>query len=127
MSNDTAAIVALEDVIKKVEPDVVYTHSSHDTHQDHRATFQATRVAARRVPSLFCYQSPSTTVEFHPTKFISIVDVLDDKLSLLGLFSSQQQVRSYLSEDAVRSTSTYWGRFAGFVPAEPLEVIREHA
>jgi LmbE family N-acetylglucosaminyl deacetylase len=117
----------LEQVLAKVNPDVVYTHSPHDTHQDHRAAFFATRVAARRVPSFFCYQSPSTTVDFKPTKFVDIETVLEEKVSLLHLFSSQQGIRSYLSEEAIRSTSTYWGRFTGFRPSEPLEVVREHA
>ena len=46
------------------EPSVIYTHTAHDLHQDHRAAHRATLVAGRGVANVYCYQSPSTTIEF---------------------------------------------------------------
>ena len=43
--NGTIELIA--SLIEEIKPDIVYTHSLHDTHQDHRSVFQATLVAAR--------------------------------------------------------------------------------
>jgi two-component system, NtrC family, response regulator HydG len=48
----------IQDVIAEVGPDIVYVHSLNDLHQDHRSVYQATMVAARKVPTVACYQSP---------------------------------------------------------------------
>lgn len=53
----------IEAVIEQFAPSVVYTHTVHDLHQDHRNVNRATMVAARRVPSVYCYESPSATVD----------------------------------------------------------------
>jgi len=127
MGEGYQTISPIEKVIARVRPDIVYSHSQHDTHQDHRSAARATRVAARKVRSLYCYQSPSSTVEFRPTKFINISEELDGKLELIGAFGTQTDVRSYLNADVIRANATYWGRHAGFVPVEPLEVVRENS
>jgi len=116
-------IDAIASVIRKVAPDVVYTHSAHDNHQDHRAVHHATLVAARAVPNVYCYQSPSSTVAFCPSTFVDVADHLADKLELLHAYGSQT-TRAYLTDDHIRATAAYWGRFAGYGLVEPLEVVR---
>jgi LmbE family N-acetylglucosaminyl deacetylase len=120
---DTVRVIS--DVIDQVRPTTIYTHSIRDVHQDHRAAHNASLVAARRVPRIYAYQAPSTTVEFRPSRFISIDDVIDRKLEAIAAFESQTTVRPYLAPDLLSSTARYWGRFATSLYAEPLEVIRE--
>ncbi|MCH2109278.1 MAG: PIG-L family deacetylase [Polyangiaceae bacterium] len=127
VSDGPDTILPLEKIIQREQPDIVYTHTPRDSHQDHRAVAHASQVAARGVRSIFCYQSPSSTVHFQPTRFVGIRDVLDAKIKLLESFGSQTEVRPYLDVSAIQSTAIYWGRFAGAEPAEPLEVIRDHA
>jgi LmbE family N-acetylglucosaminyl deacetylase/ActR/RegA family two-component response regulator len=123
---ETAQTVrAISEVVERVGPTTIYTHSSRDVHQDHRAAHNATLVAARRVPRIYAYQTPSTTVEFRPSRFISIDDVLDRKLEAIAAFESQTAIRAYLAPDLLNATARYWGRFATSLYAEPLEVIRE--
>jgi LmbE family N-acetylglucosaminyl deacetylase/ActR/RegA family two-component response regulator len=123
---ETAATVqAISEVIQRVRPTTIYIHSPRDVHQDHRAAHNATLVAARRVPRVYAYQTPSTTVEFRPSRFISIDDVLERKLEAIGAFESQTAIRGYLAPDLLNATARYWGRFATSLYAEPLEVIRE--
>ena len=124
--SDTAATVqAIGDVVGQVRPTTIYTHSPRDVHQDHRAAHNASLVAARRVPRIYAYQTPSTTVEFRPSRFISIDEVLDRKLEAIGAFESQTSIRGYLAPDLLNATARYWGRFATSLYAEPLEVVRE--
>lgn len=115
----------IEEVTALVRPTRVYVHSAHDTHQDHRNTFRATTVATRRVSSVFCYQSPSATVDFRPNRFEVIDGLLPAKLHAIAQYQSQAHTRSYITEETIRSTASYWGRYAQCAHAEPLEVIRD--
>lgn len=127
ISGGGATVRLIEEVVAEVSPTVVYTHSGNDRHQDHRAVSEATVVATRRVGTVACYQSPSTTIEFRPTRFVRIDDFLDRKLELLECFRSQTATRDYLDPEFVAATARYWSRFGGGSAVEPLEVVRETA
>lgn len=118
-------IALMEETIRAVQPTIVYTHSLQDGHQDHRSAHRATVVACREVPSLYCYQAPSGNVDFRPTKFIEMGEFLDRKVEAIGAYASQTVKRPYLRESLLRATAEYWGRFAQYGVAEPLEVVRE--
>jgi LmbE family N-acetylglucosaminyl deacetylase len=114
-------------IIDAVDPTTVYTHSIHDVHQDHRNTHSAVMVAAQNVGRVYCYQSPSATVDFRPTRFVSIDRQLDRKLEAIALFDSQVEVRTYLEPDLIQSIARSWSRFAEGRYAEAFEVIRDRA
>jgi LmbE family N-acetylglucosaminyl deacetylase/CheY-like chemotaxis protein len=116
-------ITTVEETIREVEPTIIYTHTQHDRHQDHRAVSRSVEVAARRVPAVACYQSPSATIEFQPTSFVPIDGFLDVKLTMLAAFKSQGH-RDYMQPDLVRATARYWSRFTTATYVEPLEVLR---
>ncbi|MDH3269881.1 MAG: PIG-L family deacetylase [Gemmatimonadota bacterium] len=120
-------ISAIESVLRDFHPSIIYTHTAHDAHQDHRAVHAATMVAARGVPNVYCYQSPSTTVDFRPSLFVDVEEQMDRKLDIIGLFASQASIRPYLEPSHLRSTASYWGRFSDYRVVEPLEVIRRSA
>lgn len=125
VSDGGLTIGTIKSVIDEVNPSTVYTHTSRDVHQDHRNVHSATMVAARGVPRIYCYQAPSTTVEFEPTKFIAIDGYIDRKLEAIAVYGSQATTRAYLDPDLLRSTARYWSRFSGSTYVEPLEVVRE--
>jgi LmbE family N-acetylglucosaminyl deacetylase/ActR/RegA family two-component response regulator len=118
-------ISVIESVIKELQPTHVYTHSLRDNHQDHRNTHLASIVATREVPNLYCYQAPSSTVMFQPHLFIDVSDHMEEKMRAIGAYGSQVAQRAYLKEDFIRATARYWGRFAGYGLAEPMEVMRQ--
>lgn len=122
-ADPTVGIV--EEVVREVRPTVVYTHSRHDRHQDHRAVHDAVMVGTRDVPTVACFQSPSATVEFRPNRFATIDDFTDAKLALLQAFASQSGIRAYLEPDFVLATARYWSRFGTGRSVEPLEVVRD--
>ena len=120
-----ATIEAIERVVDDHAPQTIYTHTAHDVHQDHRNVHRATMVAARNVPRVYCYQAPSSTIDFRPTRFIGIDEYLDGKIDAIKAHMSQAEVRSYLDEELMRATARYWGRFTRSRFVEPLEVVRE--
>ena len=125
ISESDPTVTIIERVVAQVQPTIVYTHSAHDRHQDHRAVHRAAMVATRDVPTFACYQSPSATVDYRPTRFVGIDGFTETKLALLACFGSQSGIRSYMQDDFVLATSRYWSRYGGGQHCEPLEVIRE--
>jgi two-component system response regulator HydG len=120
-------ISAIDRVVAEVQPTIVYTHSAHDVHQDHRNTHRAAMVACRRVGRVYCFQSPSATIEYRPTYFVIIDGHVDRKLQAIGAFGSQTGVRDYLAPDLITATARYWSRYGGGSHAEPFEAIRDRA
>jgi two-component system, NtrC family, response regulator HydG len=125
ISEGEQTIAAISRVVTQIQPTVVYTHSLHDVHQDHRNTHRAVMVAVRGVGRVYCFQSPSATVDFRPTRFVAIDSHVERKLAAIGAFASQVEIRAYLEPDLIRSTARYWSRFGEGSYAEAFEVIRE--
>ena len=119
------AVEELARVIEELSPDTIYTHSGHDLNEDHRNVHHATTVAAQRVPRLFCYQSPSSTVEFHPIRFCPVDEFMDRKLAVIRSYTSQVKQRRYLDAELLRATSRYWSRYGHSRFVEPFEVARD--
>jgi LmbE family N-acetylglucosaminyl deacetylase len=125
ISGGAETISLIEAAIRELQATHVYTHSAEDTHQDHRAIHAASLVAARGVPNVYCYQSPSSTVEFRPHRFVDITHYIDEKIGLIGAYKSQVDRMESIQPDVILSTARYWGRFAGYVLAEPLRIVRQ--
>ena len=115
----------IESIVIQVQPTHVYTHSFNDSHQDHRNIYQASVTACRAIPNLFSYLSPSGTVDFRPSIFISIDKYMDQKLEAVAVYTSQSESRPYLQADMIRATARYWGRFGKYNLVEPMEVIKQ--
>ncbi|WP_185994263.1 PIG-L family deacetylase [Nocardioides campestrisoli] len=116
-------ITSVEQVVAAVDPDRIYTHGVHDRHQDHRAVHSAVEIGARGVPSIWCFQSPSSTVDFAPNRFVDVEGFVETKLKMLAAFVSQSH-REYMQPDVVRTTARYWARFSPAREVEPLETVR---
>lgn len=109
--------------VELYRPTIIYTHTDNDVHQDHRGVHAATMIAARRVPRIYAYQAPSTSIEFRPTRFVRIDDHFDAKLAAIAAHATQAS-RAYLEPDLLHATARYWGRYASGGLVEPLEVAR---
>ena len=125
VSEGGSTIGTILDVIEEIKPTTIYTHTNRDVHQDHRNAHSATLVAARGISRVFCYQAPSTSVEFKPTRFVAIDEFLERKIEVIQAFSSQVKVRDYLDEELLRATARYWSRWSQARYVEPLEVVRD--
>ena len=125
VSEGGSTIGTILEVVEEIRPSTIYTHTIRDVHQDHRNAHSATLVAARGISRVFCYQAPSTTVEFKPTRFVAIDEFLEGKLEVIQAYTSQVKIRDYLDEELLRATARYWSRFSQARYVEPLEVVRD--
>ena len=125
ISEGNPTIAMIEEVIEEMRPTVVYTHSIHDLHQDHRSVHRAALVACRQVNRVYCFQSPSATIDYRPTHFVAVDDYLSRKLKVIGTFGSQASIRDYMEPELITATARYWARYATGTFAEPFETARD--
>lgn len=125
ITDGSNTIELIEQAVREVAPTHVYTHSRHDTHQDHRNVHLATMVATRQTPNVYCYQSPSTTIDFRPSLFVDISEQIATKVQMIEAYRSQVARHAGLDSDFIEATARYWGRHANYALVEPLEVIRQ--
>jgi len=123
VSDARETVQVVERAVSEYAPSVVYVHSPRDGHHDHRASYHATASASRGVSTLYGYQSPSSTTDFRPNRFIDIGEYIDAKIAVIKIYRSQTATRLYLAEDMIRATARYWGRHAAHRLVEPLEVV----
>lgn len=86
---NASMVTFLDNIIKKNEIDVVYTHSEKDRHQDHRAIARASISAARTVRELYCYEDLSLVSSFNPQLFVDVTETFQFKKSALQKYESQ--------------------------------------
>ena len=104
--------------------DTLYVPSVHDGHERRQAAHRIGLGSAPGVHNLYCYQTPSSTTDFHPSLFVDIGDYVESKLALVSGYQGPEPDRAPFETEMVRSTARYWGRFDGFGTVEPLEVVR---
>ena len=114
-------IACIEQHVREVAPQRVYTMFHDDRHQDHRAVYRASSVACRRVAQILAYETPSSYPNFVPTVFEPIDDFIERKVEALKLHRSQGD-RLYMHEDKIRSAAHFrgvqvdLGQTEGFIP-----------
>lgn len=120
---DAATVRLIESVIEETAADLVYVHAPEDSHQDHRAAAAATLSAARRLPRVLHYQSPST-LSFNPTVFVDITAYLSGKLVALKAHASQVELSPMVEPDAIVASARHWGSQARIGYAEAFAPTR---
>jgi LmbE family N-acetylglucosaminyl deacetylase len=101
-------IACIEDHVRAVAPDRVYTMFHLDRHQDHRTVHEASVVACRKVPQILGYETPSSYPNFMPTVFEPIDDFIEAKIAALKLHASQGE-RLYMQQEKIRSAAHFRG------------------
>jgi LmbE family N-acetylglucosaminyl deacetylase/tetratricopeptide (TPR) repeat protein len=114
---------AIEAVIKRINPTTVLTHNPHDTHGDHRATFVATKEAARLVPTFLCYESVSTPEDFKPDFYVDITGFLKDMLQAIRLHKTQSE-KTYMDPELLKGRAAHRGIQCGVPYASAFRVYR---
>ncbi len=114
----------VEETIAKIRPDIIFTHSKNDLHQDHRAIYEATMLATRDARiTILCYESPSVTQDFYPTYFIDVGKYVDVKLRAIREHWDQRK-KPYMKSDVIRGKLAFRGSQAKVNYAEGFEVAR---
>ena len=120
---DSATVRRIEQVLQETAADLVYVHAPDDSHQDHRAVAAATLGAARRLPRVLHYQSPST-LTFTPTVFVDVTAQLSGKLAALAAHASQVERSAMVEPDAIVASARHWGAQARIGYAEAFQPTR---
>ncbi len=136
-------IKPIHELVKELEPEVVYTHHRGDANQDHRTIFAATMVAVspivgNPVRRVYCYEVSSSTEwappmpewSFQPNHFVDISQTLETKLEAFEAYreTHQTEVKRYphpRSPEAVRVYAQQRGISVGMESAEAFMLIRE--
>ena len=125
LSNNSGreAIALIEKTIRDIQPDIVYTHTSNDRHQDHRAVNRATLSACRFLRgSIYFYEGYSSLKDFKPSKVINIDNYIEQKLCVMHQFTSQQH-KFYMDPEVIKSVAVFRAAQFGFKGyAEAFEV-----
>lgn len=92
----------LYNFIQIAKPDLILTHSPHDTHQEHRLLYDITMTAARRSKaSILKYGILSNTLNYHPQVFKDISAEYALKRKALDLHKSQSK-KYYMSDEYLK-------------------------
>jgi LmbE family N-acetylglucosaminyl deacetylase len=115
---------AIEGMIKQYQPDIIFTHSNHDLHQDHQLVYESTLRAARDTrTTILCYESPSVTQDFRPSYYVEVGDYVDIKIQAVREHRDQSK-KSYMKTDLIRGKLAFRGGQAKVDYAEGFEVVR---
>ncbi|MFH0880752.1 MAG: PIG-L deacetylase family protein [Lentisphaerota bacterium] len=119
-------IVAIEKILEKVKPDIVFVNSPHDAHQDHQALGSCTITACRYIRRVFFYHD-YTALSFEPDTFVDIGGVLERKRELLAFHASQLS-KAYPTGldmlESVTALAAYYGFMAKVKYAEAFKPLR---
>jgi len=108
---------------KDIKPQLVFTPSQNDIHQDHH-TVTCECVRSFKQESILGFELPWNNITFHTQAFIKLdVEHIDRKVDALKAYESQSH-RNYATEQFVRSLALTRGVQIGAEFAEAFEVIR---
>jgi LmbE family N-acetylglucosaminyl deacetylase len=82
-------IMEIERFVNQISPDIVFTHSYKDSHQDHRNAGMASLSAVRNSKKVLLYESPAALRDFCPQLFVDVTSTFHIKVKALEAFGSQ--------------------------------------
>jgi len=130
---------AVENVVREVQPNVVYLPNRSDAHSDHRLTFDATmssiktfrnssikRALMYEVLSETEFAPPLPSEAFVPNGFSDITTYLEKKIEIMCTYRSEMKPHPFpRSEEGIRALATFRGAMSGFKYAESFMVLRD--
>ena len=132
---------AVQGLVEKVRPEILYVPFPFDLHKDHREVFHAVTVAyrassetGRTVKAIYCYEVQSEThlnapyleAGFAPNSWVDISAFLDTKLRALACYESQiRPAPDARSIDAVRALAVWRGSQQHMGAAEAFVCLRQ--
>jgi|ETN01SMinimDraft_4_1059930.scaffolds.fasta_scaffold03416_3 LmbE family N-acetylglucosaminyl deacetylase len=127
----------IEDIIKEVEPEQVFTHYYGDVNRDHQVAFNCTLTATRplsapSVKKVVCYEVMSSSEwgnpdkGFIPNMFVDISKYLDKKIEALKIYKTEAKENpNPRSPEKVKVFAQSRGGIIGVEAAETFKIIRE--
>ena len=129
--------VALSQIINEIQPNILYVPHPGDLHQDHKATYRASLVAARpqgnySIEEIYCYETLSETEwapyqekAFIPNMFNDVTDFFEQKIEAMKFFKSQiKEFPHTRSIETFEALAKFRGATVGVKRAESFIVER---
>lgn len=122
-------IGAYDEILARFNPDRIYTHWEHDSHQDHRLTTEAVLSAARRNKcDLYMYEPiligglPSSA--FRGQKIVDISRWIGKKVAAMRAHRTQVEQYDFNWVAGAKGRAQQWGCWIGVKYAEAFEVVK---
>jgi LmbE family N-acetylglucosaminyl deacetylase len=116
----------LEDLIKlrnKIKPDLVITHNSDDTHQDHKVVSDESYRAFKQCSSIWGYESFKNNRVFKNDLYVKLnLNFIERKLEAISSYKSQ--IIKYDNRDAIKALAIFRGTQVNCDYAECFEAMR---
>jgi LmbE family N-acetylglucosaminyl deacetylase len=116
----------LEELVRiknDIEPDIVFSPSLNDLHQDHSTVAMESLRAFKQI-SIIGYELPWNNISFNTSMFVKLdKKYVENKIAALKAYKSQQG-KIYATEDFILSWAKTRGTQIGAEYAETYEVIR---
>ncbi len=130
-------IQQLEPIIKKLQPDIVYTHHHGDLNVDHRITHQAVLTVCRPMPgscvqAIYAFEVMSSTEwatpaaePFLPNHYVEISNFLNTKMEALRSYAKEMCATPHSrSMENLIHLASYRGNSVGVSAAEAFVTVR---
>ena len=127
----------ITNVIKKINPTIIYTHSSKDLNIDHRTCNESVLIATRpfrnsQLKKLLAFEIPSSTEwshgifsNFKPSYFIDIEKYIKLKIKILKFYDYELRKFPHpRSVEYIIAQSKLSGSIVGLKNAEKFEVLK---
>jgi LmbE family N-acetylglucosaminyl deacetylase len=119
-------ITAIEQLLRKTSPDMVFVNAPTDAHQDHQALASCAVTACRYIKRVLFYHD-YTSIDFLPDTYCDIGETLQAKRKLLACHKSQVSKQYPTGLDMLESVSAlaaYYGFMAKVKYAEAFKPLR---
>jgi LmbE family N-acetylglucosaminyl deacetylase len=113
----------IQETIRRVNPEIILTASSHDPNPDRQAVFTATLQAGEDQNAILCYESAPSGKGFAPALYVDVHDYVAIKAEALRQ-SHQEPLPPAVHPEQVRARLAYRGMQARVSYAEGFEVVR---
>ena len=129
---------SISNVIKRINPEIVFTPFIGDMHIDHREVTESVLVATRpidnsSIKTVYMYETlsetgwniPNSDRSFIPDTWIDITDYIDHKINAMKCFESQiKEYPNPRSEASIKAMAMYRGSTVSIEYAEAFMLIR---
>lgn len=125
-------------VIRRFDPEIIYTHSINDIHLDHRMTFEAVHIATRpqnnlkSLKEIYSFEINSASENyfvrnkrFEPNHYVNIEREIEKKISLLKIYKKEMlKYPNSRSIRGIKNLAAYRGNTVSLKFAEAFEIVR---
>ena len=132
-------VKVIEDLVNRIQPQVIYTHHRGDLNIDHvithRAVLTATRpIAGCPIKKIYEFEVPSSTEwsfgqfqsAFQPNVFVDIAETLETKIEAMAVYESETLPFPHpRSLEAIRNIAHRRGAMVGLEASEAFMLVRD--